>query len=66
LVWCSKPLRGGEKINEPTQTEYRRFKLIDKSKEKALTLLVKQKGLSKDDLVPILKTLEIRADYKYD
>ncbi len=53
-------------MNEAKQTEYRRFKLIDKSKEKALTLLVKQKGLSKDDLVLILKTLEIRADYKDD
>lgn len=39
---------------------FRRFKLVDKEKEKALMLLIKQKGLTSDDLMLVLKSLEIQ------
>lgn len=41
---------------------WRRFILIgDKKKEKALLALVKQKGLTREDLMLILKSLKIRS-----
>lgn len=39
--------------------EYRRFELIDKEKEQALLALIKQKGLSREDLILILSTLKL-------
>ena len=38
---------------------YRRFKLLDKEKEKALLQLVKEKRLTPDDLSLILSTISI-------
>nr|WP_316621118.1 hypothetical protein [uncultured Ruminococcus sp.] len=38
---------------------YRRFKLIDKEKEKALLQLVEEKRLTPDDLCLILSTISI-------
>lgn len=41
---------------------FRRFILIgDKKKEKALLALVKQKGLTREDLMLILQTIQIRS-----
>lgn len=39
------------------QSIYRRFKVIDKNKEQAVFALIKQKGLSHEDIELILKTL---------
>lgn len=45
---------------------FRRFQLIDKEKEKALMSLIKQKGLTRDDLMLILKSLRIQIDSETD
>ncbi len=41
---------------------WRRFALIDKSKEKAFLTLVKQKGLTREDVILILSTVKLKSD----
>ena len=40
---------------------FRRFKLIDKCKRKAFLALVKQKGLTREDLLLILSSIKLRS-----
>lgn len=42
--------------------DYMIFRLIDKSKEKALLSLVDEKGLTKKDIILILRTLELNPN----
>lgn len=46
--------------------EYRIFKLICKDKEKALIALVDEKGLTKQDLILILRTLALNQNVPVD
>ena len=40
----------------------RRFALIDKEKEKAFLTLVKQKGLTRENVILILSTVKLKSD----
>lgn len=42
---------------------WRRFVLLDKEKEQALLQLIKQKDLSKEDLMLILQTIRVNENY---
>lgn len=53
-------MKGGERM------EYMIFKLIDKTKEKALLSLVEEKGLTKKDIILILQTLELNHNVPVD
>lgn len=41
------------------ETIYRRFELINKENEKKLNQLINKKGLTRDDLTLILKTIKL-------
>ena len=42
---------------------WRRFVLLDKEKEQALLQLIKQKDLSREDLMLILQTIRVNENY---
>ncbi len=46
--------------------EYMIFRLIDKTKEKALLSLIDEKGLTKKDMILILQTLELNHNVPVD
>lgn len=46
--------------------DYMIFRMIDKSKEEALLSLVDEKGLTKRDLILILRTLELNPNIPVD
>lgn len=45
-------------------SELRRFRLVNSKNEKKLNVLIDKKNITRDDLILILSTLELREKYK--
>ena len=46
---------------KPLKNEWRRFKLIAPENEEALTAMLNSKGITREDLILIFQTLELRC-----